>query len=276
MGKLTTKSVRRLHNSPLFQGRGDSAAATPLIVYDKSPPFPPPFTPPQANIYVDSKSRSAAATTKPKTRRSFPQSRERRRVEKDRRVNFEAAARFAYHMGWPLNLAITINWTALIQAGERNHGNCLGRDEVGREAYLRSELSRCRPQTACRAPFVAIWGRDIGNQMGSHTHLAIHFSLQLPKHLFKLIAMLERICGSSVAPAEESRDRKVLAESGCKGWQIKFIYGRNLLSGALAWVDYIARQSENHAVWPDLEGKVFGISQAIGPAARAAAQWRAD
>jgi len=211
-------------------------------------------------------------TAKPKARQNTPQPRERRRIVKDRVANFEAAARFAYEIDRPLTLAVTINWTALIQAGERNAGHCLGREESAREAYLRTELSPCRLKTAPGTPFVAVWGRDIGHRMGIHTHIGMHCSFRQPDHLVSLVAMLERICGSSASPTGNWDDPDVIAESICKGWQVKRIFGNILLSGALTWVNYIAEQSEQHNEWPNLVGKAFGVSQAIGPAARAC--WR--
>ncbi len=269
MGKLTTKKQLLLADSPRFQGGLDASELALPIVCQKTVSLLPASTQPDA---VDAAGHNLVATittAKPKARQHTPQARERRRVVKDRLSNFEAATRFAYQMAWPLNLAITINWTALIQAGDCNAGNCLDREEAARESYLRSELSRCRPQTAPGAPFVAIWGRDIGRRMGSHTHIGLHCCLRYPKHLLFLVAMLERICGSPASTAPGRFDENVMAESSCKGWQVKLIYGQSLLSGALAWVDYIARQSEQHNEWPDLAGKAFGVSQAIGPSARA-------
>jgi hypothetical protein len=106
--------------------------------------------------------------------------------------------------------------------------------------------------------------------MGSHTHIALFWPGWHTNTRDGLIALLERITGSAVAPYEETIGRFVIAESVCKGWQIKTVYGRDLLAGALAWVDYIARQSDKHTAQPGILGKAFGISQAIGPKARAA------
>lgn len=133
---------------------------------------------------------------------------------------------------------------------------------------MRSELSRCKPGATQGFPFVAIWGRDIDAWMGLHTHLGINWSWRHDPNMTALIALLVRICGSPARPECEHTDRTVFAESICGGWQIKLIYGRSLLEGALEWTDYIVEQSEKHHLWPDIAGKAFGVSQAIGRAAR--------
>jgi hypothetical protein len=56
-------------------------------------------------------------------------------------MRFREAVVFAYAMDWPLNIGITITWTALETAGERNEGHCLGRGEWDREKYTRDELA---------------------------------------------------------------------------------------------------------------------------------------
>jgi hypothetical protein len=94
-----------------------------------------------------------------------------KRKEGNRLMRFREAVAFAYAMDWPLNIGLTITWAALETAGERNEGHCLGRGEWGREKYARDELARlCRSE---RLPFVALWGRDVGADMGSHVHLSM-------------------------------------------------------------------------------------------------------
>ena len=107
-------------------------------------------------------------------------------------MRFREAVAFAYAMDWPLNIGITITWAALETAGERNEGHCLGRGEWDREKYTRDELARlCRSEGL---PFVALWGRDVGADMGSHVHLSIFW----PSYkLAQLVAVIERISGSS-------------------------------------------------------------------------------
>jgi hypothetical protein len=158
VGKLTTKSVLLLADSPSFQGEVDSGELAPPLVCQKTLSLLRPSRQPDT---VDAAGQNLVATittAKPKARQLTPQARERRRVVKDQMANFEAAARYAYQMAWPINLAISINWAAIFQAGERNPGNCLGCDEASRESCLRSELSRCRPNSAPKTAFVAVWG----------------------------------------------------------------------------------------------------------------------
>lgn len=265
VGKLTTKRAEAFEENPVFERAEKTGAKAPLIVCAKN--ISAQASPTLVEGSRAGESSTVIATAKPKARQHPPHPRERRRIEKNRRLNFEAGTRFAYEMGWPLNIAITINWTALIQAGEHNEGNCLFRSEKSREAYLRAELTRSRPQGK---PFVAIWGRDIGSRMGLHTHLALHWSLRSRANLLTLLALMQRVTGSAAVETPQDRRKGNLTfASSCRGWLVETIYGKDLLTGALTWVDYIARQSENHADWPDLAGKVFGLSEAIGPKARA-------
>jgi len=187
-------------------------------------------------------------------------------------MRFSDAVAFAYEMDWPLNIGLTITWTALQTAGEHNDGHCLGRDEWDREEYLRRELARlCRSEGL---PFVALWGRDIGAEMGSHVHLSMFW----PSYkLVQLVAVIERISGSSAdfvnRPYTEievdGKMRCIVARSVCGGWQINMNNRRDDKAGAIGWaVDYIASQHSKHPVPPEIEGKPFGISQAIGPAAQ--------
>ena len=86
-------------------------------------------------------------------------------------MRFREAVAFAYAMDWPLNIGLTITWAALAAVGEHNEGHCLGRGEWDREKYARDELARlCRSEGL---PFVALWGRDVGADMGSHVHLSM-------------------------------------------------------------------------------------------------------
>ena len=113
-------------------------------------------------------------------------------MERERLMRFREAVAFAYAMDWPLNISLTITWAALEAAGEHNEGHCLGRSEWGREKYTRDELARlCR---SAGLPFVALWGRDVGADMGAHVHLSIFW----PSYkLAQLVAVIERISGSS-------------------------------------------------------------------------------
>ncbi|MFT7028275.1 MAG: hypothetical protein ACJAVS_002511 [Paracoccaceae bacterium] len=190
-----------------------------------------------------------------------------RRSDKARRARFRDAAAFAYAMDLPLNTALTITWPALLTAGEHSEGHCLGRGEQDRERYVRKELARlCRNEGL---PFAALWGRDIGRKMGAH----IHFSMFWPHYrIARLVALLERITGSSAAFVLKPYTADTVARSVCGGWQIDMNNRPDSKASALDWVDYIATQHAKHPAPPEIDGKAFGISEAIGNAAQARAR----
>lgn len=190
-------------------------------------------------------------------------SRHERRRERERLQRFRDAVAFAYAMDWPLNIGITISWAALVAAGEHNEGHCLGRSEWDREKYTRNELARlCRSESL---PFVALWGRDVGADMGSHVHMAMFWPSH---HLRQLVAALERITGSSSEFVLEPYAADVVARSVCGGWQVNMNRRRDDKQSALEWAEYIADQHAKHPAPPEFKGKAFGTSQAIGVAAQ--------
>jgi len=178
-------------------------------------------------------------------------------------MRFREAVAFAYEMDWPLNIGLTITWAALETAGERNEGHCLGRGEWDREKYTRSELARlCRSE---KLPFVALWGRDVGADMGSHVHLFMfwpHYKLD------QLISVIERISGSSTDFVRTPYTADVVARSVCGGWQLDMNIRRDGKQGALDFAEYIAVQHAKHPAPPEIKGKAFGTSEAIGKAAQ--------
>lgn len=176
-------------------------------------------------------------------------------------MRFRDAVAFAYDMDWPLNIAVTITWTALETAGERNEGHCLGRGEWDRERYTRNELARlCRSEGL---PFVALWGRDVGATMGSHVHLSMFW----PSYkLAQLIAVIERISGSSADFVLAPYAADMVARSVCGGWQVNVNHRDR--AGAQDWAKYIADQHAKHPAPPKIKGKAFGISEAIGKTAQ--------
>lgn len=107
-------------------------------------------------------------------------------------MRFMEAVAFTYEMDWPLNISLTIAWDALRRAGEHNEDHCLARGEWDRERYTRAELARlCRSEGV---PFAALWGRNVGADMGSHIHLSMFW----PSYkLAQLVAVIERMSGSS-------------------------------------------------------------------------------
>ncbi len=190
-------------------------------------------------------------------------SRHKRRQERERLVRFSEAVAFAYAMDWPLNIGLTITWTALQRAGEHNEGHCLIRGEREREKYTRDELARlCRSEDL---PFVALWGRDIGQDMGSHVHLSMFW----PSHkIAQLVAVIERISGSSADFVLKPYTSDVVARSVCGGWQINMNNRKDDKQSALEWAEYIAAQHAKHPALPEIKGKAFGISESLGMAAQ--------
>jgi hypothetical protein len=178
-------------------------------------------------------------------------------------VQFHDAVTFAYTMDWPLNISLTITWAALEVTGEHNEGHCVGRGEWDREKYTRDELARlCRSEGL---PFVALWGRDVGAAMGSHVHLSLFW----PSYkLAQLITMIERISGSSAGFVLAPYAADVVSRSVCGGWQIDMNNRSDDKASALEWAEYIAAQHAKHPAPPEIKGKAFGISEAIGKAAQ--------
>lgn len=178
-------------------------------------------------------------------------------------MRFSEAVTFAYAMDWPLNIALTITWTALHAAGEHNEGHCLGRGEWEREKYTRDELARlCRSEGL---PFAALWGRDVGAGMGLHVHLSMFW----PSYkLAQLVAVIERVSGSSADFVREPYTEDVAARSVCGGWQFNMNNRKDPKQSALDWAEYIVAQHAKHPELPEIRGKAFGISQAIGKAAQ--------
>ena len=178
-------------------------------------------------------------------------------------MKFQEAVAFAYAMDWPLNIGITITWAALLQAGEHKEGHCLARNEWDREYYARDELSRlCRSEAL---PFVALWGRDVGKNMGLHVHLSMFWP---SRKLAQLVAVIERISGSTAAFVLAPYAADTIARSVCGGWQITMNCRKDDKASALEWAEYIAEQHTKHPAPPEIKGKAFGISQAIGKSAQ--------
>jgi hypothetical protein len=193
------------------------------------------------------------------------QSYRKQRTKDARTDNFRAAVLFAYEMDWPINVSITITWSALIEAGEHSEGHCLGKSAAERDAYLRREIARVARREGL--PFVAIWGRDVGTVMGSHVHLGIFWPCY---RLEPLLELIERITGSSPEYVKPAYEHQHLARSVCGGWQIDM--NRREKAGALDWSDYVSQQERKHHRAPALAGKAYGISEAIGKKAREAAR----
>ena len=109
--------------------------------------------------------------------------------------------------------------------------------------------------------------------MGSHIHLSMFW----PSYkLAQLIAVIERISGSSAdfvnPPYSEievdGKMKGVVARSVCGGWQFDMNTRKNDKEGSIEWAEYIATQHAKHPAPPEIKGKAFGISEAIGKAAQ--------
>ncbi|MES2434880.1 MAG: hypothetical protein V4586_13790 [Pseudomonadota bacterium] len=270
--KLATENSVKEIKFPIIKGSAQAGQNTTPIVCNKT------FLPDQlleAEYATFSVSTLAISvhlavpimpTAKPKARQarqSVNPAREQRRVQKNRLANFHAALQFAYKMDWPINVALTVTWSALINAGSHNEGHCLAMAEAERDAYLRKELGRCLRKLPGSPKLVAIWGRDVGRRMGSHIHVGIFW----PRfQLTNLVKLLERITGSEADPPPKERTLGYYSSSGCGGWLVKHIHFE--IEGARRWIDYIAGQDQKHPNRVKIEGKAFGVSQSIGPAAR--------
>lgn len=109
--------------------------------------------------------------------------------------------------------------------------------------------------------------------MGSHVHLSMFW----PSYkLAQLVAVIERISGSAAdfvnppyTEVEIDGEMKcIVARSVCGGWQINMNNRKDDKAGATEWAEYIAAQHAKHPAPPEIKGKAFGISQAIGKAAQ--------
>jgi len=201
--KIPEKNTRVLSGDEIFNRNyrnpfclKGGAASNAALSYNRAKESPvrhatPTHRRPLYPTLFTAKSERNAEGVSAKTRQQRP-CRYERRKERGRFTRFRGAVTFAYAMDWPLNIGITITWTAFQTAGEHNEGHCLGRSEQDREKYTRDELGRlCRSEGL---PFVALWGRDVGAYMGSHVHISMFWpSRKLPQ----LVAVIERISGSS-------------------------------------------------------------------------------
>ncbi|CAM3976021.1 hypothetical protein PAYE108092_15845 [Paracoccus yeei] len=144
----------------LIVGREEPAACPPPVCTAPNPPSPLSVSP-----AVTAKPERIAEGGPVKARQRAP-SRHERRVERDRLARFRDAALFAYAMDWPLNVGLTITWTALQVAGERNEGHCLGRGEWAREKYTPCHIGGERhwflcPARGCGQRVAVIYGGGI-------------------------------------------------------------------------------------------------------------------
>lgn len=150
---------------------------------------------------------AAASSATPRLRP--PDARERRALrakqatrEKQRADLWDAAA-FAYFMGWPLNMRITVTWDRCLYAGDCQPGHILGKSDKQRCEHLRAELERQLRKAG--VPFACTSVRDVGGGFGPHIHLGLHWPLtllpleELAWLLARLTAAYRRQVGSLAA-----------------------------------------------------------------------------
>ena len=101
--------------------------------------------------------------------------------------------------------------------------------------------------------------------MGSHVHLSMFWP---SRKLAQLVAVLERISGSSADFVLAPYAADVVARSVCGGWQINMNTRKDDKQSALEWAEYIAAQHAKHPAPPEIKGKAFGIAEAIGKTAQ--------
>ena len=87
---------------------------------------------------------------------------------------------------------------------------------------------------------VYVWITSVGAKMGDHLHMALHWRYS---SFLDLVNLLQQILGSDV-DHEAELNRRHIARSCCRGWEIKEIIGG--LSGAFRWGRYMASQQFKH------------------------------
>lgn len=148
------------------------------------------------------------------------------RASKRRRVSaWSRAASAAKTFGHPLNVALHITWSALIE-GDRRDGHLLGKPAVERELHLWSDLRLVAARA--RVSWLAARAPEYDSGRGLHLHVAMH--LPDATAIRDLIGVVERLTG---APAElvdmrgwsERRGARthygIVARSACRGWMVQ-------------------------------------------------------
>jgi hypothetical protein len=174
----------------------------------------------------------------------------------------EKAVRFAQTIGCPLNYTLTVAWETMEHADGCRDVFWLGLSPKERDGYLRRELGRICLREGF--PWAAVWGRDIGHRVGAHAHNLMH----VPTN--KTAIMVEEIERITGAPSivRPSATAKVAARSWGGGWDLRRNIRPDQMAGALDMATYIVDQPTKHPAPPKIEGKIFGITEAIGRAAQ--------
>lgn len=188
----------------------------------------------------------------------------RRRV-----ITWSSAASAAETAGYPLNVALSVTWSALVE-GERRDGHCLGLPAVERERRLWSALRLVSARAG--VPWLAARAPEHDTRRGLHLHLALH--LPDAASIRDALGVVERLTG---APAERVDMRGwsvrgggrthhgVIARSDCGGW---FLQRRvEVLGGSGAALAAYAAKGDGKAL---VEGQ-HRLSNGLSALAQAAA-----
>jgi hypothetical protein len=168
-----------------------------------------------------------------------------RAASRRRRITWSTAASAAEAAGYPLNVALHVTWSALVE-GDRREGHCIGMSAVERERKLWSALRL----VAARAgvSWIAARAPEYDKRRGLHLHVMLHLpidgshakgggwklaslgSMGGMAAIRDVIGVVERLTG---APSERvdmrgwsarGRGRShhgIVARSACGGWVLQ-------------------------------------------------------
>jgi hypothetical protein len=168
---------------------------------------------------------------------------------------------FACFRGWHLDMRTTVSWDHCARIGDRLPGNILALRPKERSERLCEALWQAARNHG--KPHAYIWSRDECMRRGLHDHLAVHWPL--PLELNNLVWLLAALTGS--LPSSGRLPRGVVAESECKGWQVKQNTAKDEIRSAVDWMGYLRDQGPRHLVAPKIEGKLLGVSRTLAPKA---------
>ena len=172
------------------------------------------------------------------------------RLHKTRDAKLKRIFKKADQIDLPLNIAITISWDALIQAGERNEGHLLGGCHKKRQAKL---FRRFRHLSNSRGRNLSyVWVSDFGARFGEHLHLALFW----PRYdIETLLFLCVAVFGSKLDDTWDGHPKSF--RSVCGGWMVRFAEPRPDMR--YGWAAYMSDQVLKHNAHPG--GRRFGCSR---------------